>query len=136
MDYLKISKEVIGPLYESYASLRKSSLNQGILALVELRVSQMNGCAYCCGLHSDEARKHGLEQKKLDVLPAWRTAKTSFTDEEHLALVWAEALTKNESSLELREQVARVYPEKELVDLTAAVSLMNGLNRIAMSLRE
>lgn len=65
MDYEKISKETISLLYKSYASLRNSPLEATIKMLVELRVSQINGCAYCCKLHSDEARNIGIEQGNL-----------------------------------------------------------------------
>ena len=74
MNYAEISKETINFLYQSRASLNKSPLNATIRLLTELRVSQINGCAYCCRLHTEEARKLDVQDKKLDNLPAWDTS--------------------------------------------------------------
>lgn len=71
MNYAEISKETINFLYQSRASLNKSPLNATIRVLAELRVSQINGCAYCCDLHTKEARKLGVQDEKLDNLPNW-----------------------------------------------------------------
>src|SRR5579872_556606 len=92
MNYAEISKDTIDFLYKSRASLSKSPLNPTIRILAELRVSQINGCAYCCHLHTEEARKLGVPQEKLDILPAWNNS-TSFTDEERLILQWVESVT-------------------------------------------
>lgn len=64
MNYTEISKEAFNSLYQTRVNFN-SSLNPAIRILAELRVSQINGCAYCCHLHSDEARKLGVSQEKL-----------------------------------------------------------------------
>lgn len=134
MKYAEISKETIGFLYKSHASLERSSLDKKIRLLVELRTSQLNGCAYCCGLHAEEARKAGVEQAKLDKLPGWRLSG-AFDDKERLALEWCEAVTlMKPECTEIRARLQQILSERDLVDLTAAISLMNALNRIAITL--
>ncbi|MBS0625674.1 MAG: carboxymuconolactone decarboxylase family protein [Verrucomicrobia bacterium] len=136
MNYAEISKDTVSFLHKSYASLQNSPLNPPLRALVELRVSQINGCAYCCGLHSQEARKLGIEQEKLDALIGWSNSSL-FTEEEVVALEWAEAITFMESGLaEKREALVEHFSDREIVDLTAAIAIMNALNRMAISLKE
>lgn len=135
MNYQEISKETFDLLYKSRATLTHSPVSEAIRMLAELRTSQINGCAYCCRLHSQEARKAGVSQKKLDALPAWRSA-AGFTEEEKKALAWAEALTRFEGLSEAKTRLLEFYSEKQVVDLTACISLMNALNRIAIALRD
>ncbi|OTA20894.1 alkylhydroperoxidase [Xenorhabdus beddingii] len=137
MDYAKISPLVINPLYQSYAEIHASKLDQALILLVETRVSQINGCAYCCHLHAEQIRKnHGIEQVKLDKLPAWFNSSI-YSTKEKLALEWCEALTTDlkQSTLDnIKERLDAIFTEKEIVDLTAAISLMNAFNRMAVSL--
>ncbi len=136
MNYAQISKETISQLYNSYNSLDKSPINQGLRAILELRVSQLNGCAYCCELHSNAARKHKVPQKKLDALPAWETSD-QFSDIEKLALDWAECLTVScKDSETIKPELSKFFSDREIVDLTASISLMNALNRLAISLKD
>ncbi len=136
MNYAEISKETISYLYQSHASLKNSPLSPTIRILVELRTSQINGCAYCCRLHSEEARKLNVPQEKLDILAAWHTSK-EFSDEEKAALQWCESLTRMERNLdEMKQPLLRYFSERQIVDLTACISLMNALNRIAIALRD
>lgn len=137
MDYAAISKEVILPLYKSHTSLRDSPLDLSVILLVELRTSQINGCAYCCGLHTEEARKLGIIQEKLDKLVAWRTAHKLFSNKERAALAWCDALTIMKMDCEKeKELLFQYYSEREIVDLTACIALMNALNRIAIHLKD
>lgn len=135
MDYIEISKETISYLHRSYASLKNSPLNQALRTLVELRVSQLNGCAYCCEIHLKESRNLGISQEKLDLLPIWHEAKC-FTDEERAALEWCESVThlKNYSKGS-KERLDVYFSEREIVDLTACISIMSALNRLAITLK-
>ncbi|AOM41497.1 carboxymuconolactone decarboxylase family protein [Xenorhabdus hominickii] len=137
MNYAKVSPKIINPLYKSYEEIHASELDQSLILLVEIRVSQINGCAYCCRLHAEEIRnKHGIEQVKLDKLPAWFNSSI-YSPKEKLALEWCEALTTDlkQSTLDkIKERLDAVFTEKEIVDLTAAISLINALNRMAVSL--
>ena len=135
MNYAEISKETISFLYQSRTSLNKSPLSATIRVLAELRVSQINGCAYCCRLHTDEARKLGVQEEKLDNLPVWRNS-ASFTAEEKIVLQWVESVTHLDKDLkENKEHLSKIYTERQIVDLTACVGIMNALNRIVISLR-
>lgn len=136
MNYSEISKETFDLLKKSRASLSSSPLKASMRVIAELRVSQINGCAYCCRLHSDEARKLGIPQEKLDSLPAWRTS-SSFSEEEKAILQWADAVTHLDQDIKkAKEQLLKIYSEREIVDLTAAIGIMNAMNRIAISLRD
>jgi AhpD family alkylhydroperoxidase len=73
--------------------LAKSSLDSGVRLLAELRVSQINGCAFCLAMHSDSARKRGVAQSKLDQLAGWRDS-SEFSAEERAALALAEEVTR------------------------------------------
>lgn len=134
MDYVKISQETIGYLYKSHASVRKSEIDIKLLALTDLRVSQLNGCAYCCSFHSNELRAFGIEQSVLDKLSGWKLSN-AFDEKQKLALEWAEAITKMEPNLsKYRKKLEIIFSEKELVDLTASISIMNALNRLRITL--
>lgn len=134
MDYVKISQETIGYLYKAHTSVRKSEIDTKLLALTDLRVSQLNGCAYCCSFHANELRKFGIDQSILDKLSGWKTSN-AFDEKEKLALEWAEAITKMEPHLSVcRTKLELVFSEKELVDLTASISIMNTLNRLRITL--
>jgi AhpD family alkylhydroperoxidase len=136
MDYKAISKETISLLYQSHASIRKSGLDNKLIALAELRVSQLNGCAYCCSFHSKELREMGLSQDTLDKLPGWKHA-TAFDHLQQLVLLWAEAITLMQDNLHtIREMLDKVFTPKEVVDLTTSISLMNTLNRLRITLGE
>jgi AhpD family alkylhydroperoxidase len=136
MNYAAISKETFDLLYKSRASLNHSPLSPTIRVLAELRVSQINGCSYCCRLHTDEALKICVQQEKLDNLPVWHNS-TSFTEEEKAALQWVESVTSLDEALgKARVHLLSFYSERECVDLTACIGIMNALNRIVISLRD
>lgn len=115
----------------------KSSIDPKLRRLVELRVSQINGCAYCCDTHSEQARELGETQQRLDTLPTWQHAPF-FTEQECAALRWAEELTRIEVSGipdQLYEQVSAHFNEQEIVDLTVIINTMNSWNRYAVAFR-
>lgn len=135
MDYAQISKETISFLYKSYNSLKNSPLNQQLIVLVELRVSQINGCVYCCQTHFEEAKKLQISFEKLNALTIWQTSD-AFSKEEKIAFHWAEALTHLDHDLDkIKEELTKCYTEREVVDLTTCISIMNALNRLAISLK-
>ena len=109
-----------------------------LIDLVLMRVSQINGCAYCLDMHSKDARAAGETEQRLYVLPAWRETKL-FSERERIALAWAEELTELAShdavSDALYEQARQVFEEEELVDLTLLVVALNGWNRINVAAR-
>ena len=136
MDYEHISKDTVGAIYRAHSSLKKSPLGITIICLVELRVSQINGCEYCCKLHTTEATEHGVPKEKIADLPQWNTSQ-HFNEEEKAALELAEVLTTSPiKGKEIIAEINHLFDERQLIDLTLCVSLMNALNRIAISLRD
>lgn len=98
MNYKEIAKETIGYLYKAHTSIRKSGIDERLIALVELRVSQINGCAYCCSYHAKELSNFGIEQDIINRLPGWKYTNV-FNDRQKLALGWAEAVLDNKDLL-------------------------------------
>ena len=123
---------------EAMLSVKKhlTSIEKELKALVEIRVSQINGCAFCVDMHTTEARQLGVDQQLLDCLTVWRQSRF-FSDREMAALEWAENVTCicSEKNIEgKQEALLKHFSEEEVVDLTLIISLMNGLNRLAISL--
>jgi AhpD family alkylhydroperoxidase len=111
-----------------------SSLDPKLVGLVEIRASQINGCANCLNMHAAEARAKGETEQRIYLLSAWREAPC-YTDRERAALDWTEALTRlseahgQESAYQgLKAQ----FTEEEQVKLTLMINVINGWNRIAV----
>jgi AhpD family alkylhydroperoxidase len=136
MDYAVISKETIGHLYNGYSSIKNSPLPQSLRALLELRVSQINGCNYCCNLHKTEAIKLGVDEDKINHLEQFLDSPY-FSDVEKEALSWAELLTSLKTKPSVKTTKLHLYfSEREIVDITICISLMNAFNRLAISMRD
>jgi AhpD family alkylhydroperoxidase len=117
--------------------LSKSKVEQKLFHLVEFRVSQINGCAYCLDMHSKDLRHDGDVEQRLYMLPAWRESPF-YTDRERAALVWAEAVTLiNEGHVpdEVYEEARKQFSEEELIDLTLAITTVNSWNRLNIAFR-
>ncbi|CAH9016827.1 carboxymuconolactone decarboxylase family protein [Candidatus Nitrosacidococcus sp. I8] len=113
------------------------SIDKKLRALVELRISQINGCAYCVDMHAQQAREAGEGQQRLDCLPVWRESHF-FTQAECAAFAWAESVTHISTTRtpdEIYQELHQHFSEQEIVDLTLIISMMNMWNRIAISLR-
>lgn len=114
------------------------SLPRMLVNLVYLRISLINGCAYCIDMHSRDLTKDGLPQEKLVLVPVWHEAGALFSEQEKAALRWAETVTRVAETAvpEAEFQAVRVvFSEKEVADLTIAIGLMNAYNRLAISFR-
>jgi AhpD family alkylhydroperoxidase len=134
MDYKEIAKKTIGHLYLSHDSIRQSGIDISFVALAELRVSQINGCAYCCRFHSGELRDMGIGQDLLDKLPGWKHSIV-FNRKQILTLKLAESISLLDNNTEvIFEDMKNDFNEKEIVELTASIALMNALNRLRISL--
>ena len=115
-----------------------NAIDDKLRALVELRVSQINGCVYCLDLHARQAREAGEFQQRLDCLAAWREY-TLFDEREKAAFAWAEAIThisQTHAPDHLYEQLQDHFSEAEIVDLTAIIAFMNTWNRLSISFRD
>ena len=116
----------------------QSGLPAALVDLVYLRVSLINGCAYCIDMHSRDLLKRGTAVEKLVLVPVWREAGDLFSARERAALAWAETVTRVADTAvpdaDYRDAAA-AFSEKELADLTIAIALMNAYNRLAVSFR-
>jgi AhpD family alkylhydroperoxidase len=124
---------------EAVAALRALSaqvgegLDKGLVELIKIRASQINGCAYCTKLHSDWARRDGVAQAKLDLVAVWREAPL-FDERERAALAWMEALCApgdHEAVSDARAWVSAAFSPDEVLRLTLAAAAINAWNRIA-----
>ncbi len=138
IDYAKASPEGFKAFGGVYVSLQKSGLPKQLVDLVYLRVSQINGCAYCIDMHSRDLLKSGVAVDKLVLVPVWRDAGDVFSTRERVALAWAETVTRvAETGVPDAdyEAAAAEFSDKELADLTYAIGLMNAFNRLGVTFR-
>jgi AhpD family alkylhydroperoxidase len=120
---------------ESY--LEKCGLDHRLIALAKTRVSQINGCAYCLHMHTEEARKLGESEARLYLLDAWHESSL-YSQRERAALAWAESLTNiaaTHAPDHVYEETRRHFSEKELADLSIAIAMINAWNRLAIGAR-
>jgi AhpD family alkylhydroperoxidase len=121
-----------------YGYVMQSGPPAELVELVYLRVSQINNCAYCLDMHTRDLLKKGQKIEKLALAQAWAEAGNLFDERERAALAWAETVTRVAEtgvSDEAYQAVPAMFEDKELVDLTIAISLMNTYNRMAISFR-
>jgi uncharacterized peroxidase-related enzyme len=138
LPYYELSHEALADFRAVGAYLEKSALGRDLLELVYLRISQINGCAFCLKKHSKALREFGMPQEKLDMLAGWH-ASENFSDKERCALRWAESLTHISTSHAPDEDFDALrahFSDKEISDLTFAIANMNALNRLAISMRQ
>lgn len=138
IDYTKVAPAGVKALGGVYGYILQSGLSDVLVELVYLRISQINGCAYCLDQHTRVLQKKGVKVEKLALVQVWREAEVLFDERERAALAWAETVTcVAETAIpEVDYQSARaVFGEKELVDLTIAIGLMNTYNRMAIGFR-
>jgi AhpD family alkylhydroperoxidase len=138
IDYNQIAPAGVKALGGVYGYLMQSRLSAKLVELVYLRTSQINNCAYCLDMHTRELLKKGEKIEKLALLQAWREAGDLFDQRERAALAWAETVTLVAHTGvpdEAYQDARAVFEERELVDLTIAISLMNAYNRMAISFR-
>ena len=138
LDYTQIAPAGVKALGGVYGYVMQSDLSPVLVDLVYLRVSQINNCAYCLDMHTRDLMKKGVEIEKLALVQAWREGGDLFDLRERAALAWAESVTlvaQTGVPDAAYEVVRAVFNERELVDLTIAISLMNTYNRMAISFR-
>lgn len=111
-----------------------SSLDPTLVRLVEIRASQINGCANCINMHTVDARANGETEQRIYLLSAWREAPC-YTARERAALAWTDALTRicdGHSLDDAREGLWNNFTKEEQVKLTLMINVINGWNRIAV----
>ena len=138
LDYNHIAPLGAKALGGVYGYVLQSGLSAELVGLVYLRVSQINNCAYCLDMHTRDLIKMGVAIDKLALVQAWEEGDTLFSAAERAALAWAETVTRVvETGVpdSAYEAARRIFDEKQIVDLTIAISLMNAYNRMAISFR-
>jgi len=135
LNYAEIAPDGFRAMLGLEHYVRSSGLELSLLELIKIRSSQLNGCAYCIDMHTKDARLEGETEQRLYALSAWHETPF-FSDRERAALAWAEAVTRVGDTHvpdELYHQTRKYFNEKELVDLTLAIVVINGWNRLAVS---
>ncbi|OBA58288.1 alkylhydroperoxidase [Mycobacterium sp. 1100029.7] len=138
IDYTAVAPRGVRALGGVHVYVSQSGLPPELLTLVYLRVSLINGCAYCIDMHSRELRDLGVSNDKIALVPVWEEAGELFGTRERAALAWAETVTRISRTGAPDSAYAAVsahFDDKELVDLTLAIGLMNTYNRLAISFR-
>jgi AhpD family alkylhydroperoxidase len=136
-NYVKSAPGVFKAMLGIGQYLHQCGLEESLLTLVDLRASQINGCAYCIDMHWKDLRAAGETEQRLYSLDAWRESPF-YSERERAALEWTEALTlitNGHVTDEVYERVRQHFNEKELSDLTLAVVSINGWNRLNISAR-
>jgi len=137
LNYGVVAPEAVEAMMGLEKAVQDMGLEAGLVHLIKLRASQINGCAFCINMHSQEARADNETQQRLDLLSVWRETNL-FSDREKAALAWTEALTlvadTNAPDVDYGPVEAQ-FNEKERVALTLAIAAINGWNRFSVGFR-
>ncbi|WP_050422849.1 carboxymuconolactone decarboxylase family protein [Bradyrhizobium tropiciagri] len=137
LNFYQAAPETIKALVAVESQINASGLEQSLIELVKTRASQINGCAYCINMHTEDARKHGETEQRLYLLNAWRESPL-YSERERAALAWTEALTlvsETHAPDADYETVRARFTDSELVNLTTLIGAINAWNRIAIGFR-
>jgi AhpD family alkylhydroperoxidase len=143
LSHQRLSVHDVDPkAYEAVLALeryvRTSGLDKPLYELIKIRASQLNGCAYCLDMHHRDARAGGEDQRRLDVLSAWREAPELFTERERAALAFTEAVTligNDGVPNDVWDDARKHFDDAGMVHLLMATSVINVWNRLAISTR-
>jgi AhpD family alkylhydroperoxidase len=135
ISYLKVARGGYEAMLGLEKYLHQCGLEESLIHLMKLRISQINGCAYCIDMHWKDLRAIGEQEQRLYGLDAWEESPY-YSDRERAALAWAEAVTNiRETHVPdaLYDRVHQQFTEKEMADLTLAVATINAWNRLAIA---
>lgn len=137
MNYFAAAPQEMKAMLAFEASIRNSGLPQGLVELVKIRASQINGCAYCINMHTSDARAAGESEQRIYLLSAWRESPL-YSPQERAALAWTEALTlvsQNGAPDTEYEALVAAFSEPDAVRLTLLIGAINVWNRLAIGFR-
>lgn len=137
LNYWKKAPKLMEAILVLNNTIESSGLEKSLMYLVELRASQINGCAYCIDMHTRDARKNGESEQRLYLTSAWHDSFL-FTARERAALAWTEALTKlgnHGPDDALFEATLEEFSEEEIVQLSALITMINTWNRMSIGFR-
>ena len=121
-------------LYATAKTIRGSGLPTGLIHLIDLRVSQINGCAYCIDMHRKEARHDGQSEQRIAALAEWERSDLYLPD-ERAAFAWAEVLTRarHDRIDEAYRELQRHFNAEQIAQLTVTAAQINAWNRIGIA---
>ena len=137
LKFFEQSPELGNKLLQLVAALKKGGLENSLIDLVNIRASQLNGCAFCLDMHYKEAKIHGEQELRIYHIPIWRESNL-FSDIERAVLEWTEAVTRlAEHGIpdEIYDRVRAQLSEKQISELTFAIGVINMWNRLNISFR-
>ncbi len=137
LDYFAAAPDAMKGMLELEKAVKNVSLEPGLVELVKIRASQINGCAYCIYMHTKAAREIGETEERLYLLDAWRESPL-YSDRERAALAWTESLTlisETHAPDGDYETLKAHFTDKERVELTLVISAYNAWNRFAIGFR-
>ncbi len=131
-ELMQHAPEVVSGLRTVSMAVDHAGLDAGLIELIKVRVSQINGCAYCLQFHVNKLRQLQMAQDKIDQLPAWQES-SAYSDAEKAALNWAETLTGMMQGVDAGawEELGEHFDDQQRVFITAAIGVINAWNRIA-----
>ncbi len=138
LNFYKSGPEAMKAMTGLEQQIARSGLEKLLMELVRLRVSQINGCAYCIDVHTSDARKAGEDERRLAMVAVWRETPF-FSDRERAGLEWAESVTQVADTRVPDDVWERVQPQftpAELVDPTLLINTINAWNRFAIAFRK
>ena len=137
VNLLTVAPTGLGAMQAVEKYVENSGLDPKLILLVKIRVSQINGCAYCLHMHTEHARKLGESDMRLHLLDAWHESHL-YSPRERAALAWAESLTKiadTHAPDDVYRNARRQFSEKELTDLSIGIGMINAWNRLCIGAR-
>src|SRR6201995_2097298 len=137
MNFYQAAPDTLKALMALETQVQGSGLEQSLIELVKTRASQINGCAFCINMHTQDARRHGETEARLYLLNAWRESP-GYTERERAALAWTEAVTlisETHAPDDVYEAVRAQFSDAETVNLTMLIGAINAWNRIAIAFR-
>ena len=137
MDALTLVPDGVAALIGVEKYIEKCGLDHKLVLLLKIRASQINGCAYCLHMHTQDARKLGESESRIYLLDAWRESNL-FSARERAALAWTESLTNiatTHAPDAVYDEARRHFSDKELADLSIAIAMINVWNRLAIGSR-
>jgi AhpD family alkylhydroperoxidase len=137
LNYYAVEPKALEAMMALENAVRAGGLEFSLLELVKMRASQINGCAFCLHMHSQDARKAGETEDRLHLLAAWRESSL-YTPRERAALAWTESLTRLADTAAPDadyEPLKAHFTEQEIVWLTMMIVAINGWNRLAVGFR-
>ena len=137
INFYQAAPDTIKALVALENQIQSSGLEQSLIELVKTRASQINGCAFCINMHTQDARKRGETEQRLYLLNAWRESPV-YTDRERAALAWTEAVTRiseTHAPDDVYAELRKHFSDAETVNLTMLIATINAWNRLAIAFR-